>query len=427
MTLTNIDDMDKDKLRLYKQDLIDDIKENRRLYNQFCSDCPKAYDFTCSGINAINCEREKSKLLDAIKLDIEVLKLIELKESSEQEDLIVSDDKKKYYNFQDILNFLSFDYKFETKSYGYPFTRKREDVTFSWGQILIPKEGIREMVQNKISDVKEQPLEELVMMYQLPFMVKDKHGFKTGMINQDISLSFRYDKTYKYGDINKSIYECCFYILEHATETNHFYILTDENLFTFFSYYIIENQWGLGATTVSSPCNEKYFIPKNPYQDGCVNCCHLDTGDKCTLETECVNCSKFSYGDEKTEDNENKLTNISNDLVQRSKLIGEVLKAMRTVPKDVFDYGCNQGIMEAITRVRHFLDFTPEEVCKDISVFKKLKPCPSCGTANEFVFNGCTPQGTNTPQFYIFCSHCGHFTGYGSAEDVIRKWNGGDD
>ena len=224
MTLTNIDDMDKDKLRLYKQDLIDDIKENRRLYNQFCSDCPKAYDFTCSGINAINCEREKSKLLDAIKLDIEVLKLIELKESSEQEDLIVSDDKKKYYNFQDILNFLSFDYKFETKSYGYPFTRKREDVTFSWGQILIPKEGIREMVQNKISDVKEQPLEELVMMYQLPFMVKDKHGFKTGMINQDISLSFRYDKTYKYGDINKSIYECCFYILEHATETNHFYV-----------------------------------------------------------------------------------------------------------------------------------------------------------------------------------------------------------
>lgn len=83
MTLININDMDKDKLRFYKQKLIDDIKENRRLYIQFCSDCSKAYDFTCSGINAINCEREKSKLLDTIKLDIEVLKLIEQKESSE--------------------------------------------------------------------------------------------------------------------------------------------------------------------------------------------------------------------------------------------------------------------------------------------------------------------------------------------------------
>ena len=174
-------------------------------------------------------------------------------------------DEKKFYSFQDILKFLSFDYKFETKSYGYPFNRKKEDVTFSWGQILIPKEGIREMVQNKISDIKEAPLSEIHMMYQIPFTVKNKDGsIGLGTINEDISLSFRYDKEYKYGDINKSIYEVCFCILQVARETNHFFIIDDTYLHEFFSYYIIDNQWGLGATVPVSGCKEVFGAEPEP-------------------------------------------------------------------------------------------------------------------------------------------------------------------
>lgn len=81
------------------------------------------------------------------------------------------------------------------------------------------------MVQNKISDIKEKPITEIKMMYQIPFTVDGRDG--SGVINQNISLSFRYDKTYKYGDITKSIYECCFWILEHAIKTNDFYIISE--------------------------------------------------------------------------------------------------------------------------------------------------------------------------------------------------------
>ena len=39
-------------------------KENLiRKYMQWCQDCPKAYDFTCSGASAKKCEEEKEKLL----------------------------------------------------------------------------------------------------------------------------------------------------------------------------------------------------------------------------------------------------------------------------------------------------------------------------------------------------------------------------
>ena len=176
-------------------------------------------------------------------------------------------DEKKYYNLSGILKFLGFDYQFERKS-DYPFNRNPENIEFSWGQILIPKKGIKEMVQNKISDINERPLKELVMMYQIPFIEKSKNdtSYHTGVINQDITLSFRYDKEYKYGDINKSIYECCFYILENAARTNDFFIISDDVLFDFFSYYIIDNQWGIGRITVSSPPQEKYKVGENNEQ-----------------------------------------------------------------------------------------------------------------------------------------------------------------
>lgn len=39
----------------------------------------------------------------------------------------------KYYNFQDILKFLSFDYEFKKKDREYPFHKGKDKVTFSWG------------------------------------------------------------------------------------------------------------------------------------------------------------------------------------------------------------------------------------------------------------------------------------------------------
>ena len=65
-------------------------------------------------------------------------------------------EERKWYSFKDILKFLSFDYKFEHDK-RYPFNCGRDKVNFSWGQVLIPKYGIREMVQNKILDLVPFP------------------------------------------------------------------------------------------------------------------------------------------------------------------------------------------------------------------------------------------------------------------------------
>lgn len=169
--------------------------------------------------------------------------------------------EKKYYVLSDIFNFLSYDNEFERKK-TYPFNRKPENLLFSWGQVLIPAQGIKQMIQNKISDIDETPLKEIKMMYQIAFIDKTFGEANTGIINQDITLTFRYDKTYKYGDINKSIYEVCFFIYDNAKFTNDFYVLTDDMLFTFFSYFIIDNQWGIGRMVVGSPCCEKYIPNK---------------------------------------------------------------------------------------------------------------------------------------------------------------------
>jgi hypothetical protein len=37
--------------------------EKYRLYMQWCNECPKAHNFTCSGADAKKCEQEKQKLL----------------------------------------------------------------------------------------------------------------------------------------------------------------------------------------------------------------------------------------------------------------------------------------------------------------------------------------------------------------------------
>lgn len=170
-------------------------------------------------------------------------------------------EDKKYYCFNEILKFIDIPHDFE-RAKEYPFTRGVDNVSFSWGQIIIPKQGIRETILSKLKlskleDSKDCPLKKIVMLYQVPFKVEWKHGGDIGVINQNISLSFRYDKEWKYGDINKNIYETCFYILDHAKESNDFFIITDEWIQEFFSYYIIDNQYGLGAKYISSPCVAK--------------------------------------------------------------------------------------------------------------------------------------------------------------------------
>ena len=52
--------------------------------------------------------------------------------------------------------------------------------------------------------------------------------------------------------IYKSIAECCYYIEKHAKKLNDFYILYPDYLFSFMSYFVINNQWGLGTEYVET-------------------------------------------------------------------------------------------------------------------------------------------------------------------------------
>lgn len=44
-----------------------EIKDLLNKYVHFCDDCPKAYDFTCSGSDAEKCGKEKQEILDKIQ------------------------------------------------------------------------------------------------------------------------------------------------------------------------------------------------------------------------------------------------------------------------------------------------------------------------------------------------------------------------
>lgn len=164
------------------------------------------------------------------------------------------DHHEKYYVLDDIFDWLGFDYKFKEKKSDYPFNRKKENLRFSWGQITIPKAGIRETVMSRIKGESKPAIKELNMLYQIPYIDMTRKEPKAGVINQDISLSFRYDKEYKYGEVTKSIYEVCMYILDHAEFTNDYYIISGTEVFDFMSHYVINNQWGIGRTlNVSNP------------------------------------------------------------------------------------------------------------------------------------------------------------------------------
>ena len=149
--------------------------------------------------------------------------------------------------------FLFIKYDFENKgNKEYPFDDKPSNIIFSWGYITVERKGIEEEIQNKISSKGEyiSKLKEIKMLYHIPFY--NKRTENTGVIIQNISLTFRYDKEYKYGDINKSLPEVCYAIEKMGTKTNDFYVIGEDNVHFFISNYIMNNQWGLGTTLVES-------------------------------------------------------------------------------------------------------------------------------------------------------------------------------
>ncbi len=155
-------------------------------------------------------------------------------------------EETKYYNFENTMKWLNFAYFLRDE---YPFNRKDlENIRTGWGMIIIPKKGIEETIEAKLAGNDEMPLKEIVMLYQIPFTYNES----LGVISKNVDLTFRYDKTYKYGEINKNIAQCCYFIQKYGKRMNDFYILDSEFVFDFMSYYVINNQWGLGNENVST-------------------------------------------------------------------------------------------------------------------------------------------------------------------------------
>lgn len=160
----------------------------------------------------------------------------------------------KFYNTVEILDFLGIKYDFENnEGKQYPFKDKPSDIIFNYGYITIPRAGIEKIIQNKISDKDyHNILDEIKMLVHIPFYCKRTKN--TGTIIVNVTVGFRYDKEYKYGDVNKSLPELCYAIEKYGRKTNDFYIINDDNINYFMSNYVMETQWGIGAMeVVTSP------------------------------------------------------------------------------------------------------------------------------------------------------------------------------
>lgn len=160
----------------------------------------------------------------------------------------------KYYNTVEILDFLGIKYDFENnEGKQYPFKDKPSNIIFNYGYITIPREGIEKIIQNKISNKDyNNILKEIKMLVHIPFYCKRTKN--TGTIITNVTVGFRYDKEYKYGDVKKSLPEVCYAIENMGEKTNDFYIIDEENINYFMSNYVIDNQWGIGAMkVVTSP------------------------------------------------------------------------------------------------------------------------------------------------------------------------------
>lgn len=163
------------------------------------------------------------------------------------------EEEYKFYDTAKILDFLGIKYDFEDKdNKKYPFSEKLGDIIFNWGYITVERKSIEKEIQNKIFSNGEyrSDLEEIKMLYHIPFY--NKRTENTGTIIVNLSLTFRYDKTYKYGDINKSLPEVCYAIQQYGIKTNDFFVIGEDNIHYFISNYIMNNQYGIGSTIIET-------------------------------------------------------------------------------------------------------------------------------------------------------------------------------
>jgi len=175
--------------------------------------------------------------------------------------------KNNIENWKDIgkiFEWLGLKYDFETESVKeYPFNHNLEDIRFFNPYITIPRKGIEEVVLNKIADKKDEEyqdeIEEIVMLVNIPFI--SKKDDKAGNIVVNVSVGFEYGKEYKYGEITKNKAQVCYAIMYYAKKTNDFYIIDDMYFSDFMSYYVMNNQWGIGTKISIHGMEEK--IDKN--------------------------------------------------------------------------------------------------------------------------------------------------------------------
>lgn len=159
-----------------------------------------------------------------------------------------------------ILDFLGIRYEFEREGEKkYPFCKGIENIQFFTPYITISQKGIEQVVLNRLP-VEENPeerkneIKEIEMLIHIPYLIKNKNEVSNLVVN--VSLSFRYDKTYKYGDIRKSKAEVCYAIMKYARKTNDFYVIDSMNFNDFMSYYVMNNQWGIGAMLIIETLQE---------------------------------------------------------------------------------------------------------------------------------------------------------------------------
>lgn len=127
-------------------------------------------------------------------------------------------------------------------------------------------------------------MDELKFLWIIPYKldkispIMNREISTYGNIYQNISLTFRYDKTWKWGEITNSIEECCFFILEYAKDIGDFYIITGkDNVQDFINQVIIPNQYGtrcewaseilpalIGPKQEHCPLTETYSGDYNP-------------------------------------------------------------------------------------------------------------------------------------------------------------------
>lgn len=167
---------------------------------------------------------------------------------------------EEWKNAAEILDFLGIRYEFEKDGKKeYPFWKGIENIQFFTPYITISQKGIEQVVLNRLPDEenleeRKNEIKEIKMLIHIPYLIKNENSVGNLLVN--VSLGFRYDKTYKYGDIRKSKAEVCYAIMKYARKTNDFYVIDSMNFNDFMSYYVMNNQWGIGTMLITEHLQE---------------------------------------------------------------------------------------------------------------------------------------------------------------------------